>query len=101
MGAAPPGIYILVSGEAGFFYADEAGKNVFRSIEPGAIIGLTETLAESCCKTTVQTISPCDLEFIERKAWFDFLLNEPSVCFRLARTLADDLQKNFQIIAGL
>lgn len=101
-GEVPPGIYILLEGDAHFFRRTETGKkNIIRRIEPQEIIGLTETLADFPCKINAETVSPCVFELIESADLLRYLRAEPEVCFRLTQILADSLQKNFQIFSDL
>lgn len=100
-GDVPKGVYILLRGKAQFSRNESGKKSVVRLLEPNEIIGLTETLAEVPCEINAETVTPCVFEFIEGKDLLKFLREDPEVCFRLARILADNLQKSYRNFAGL
>ncbi len=66
-------------------------------IEQGEIIGLTESLAEIPFETEIEIFSDCLLEYISREDFIAFLQEERKVRFRLARLLASNLRKSYEI----
>lgn len=104
IGQTPGGIFLLRAGRARYMFkpqGDGEGEMFIRFAEPDEILGLTEMLAGRGCEVSLETLSSCDGDFIEREDFIRFLLAEPDVCFRLLRQLGLNLQKCCQTFCDL
>jgi CRP/FNR family transcriptional regulator len=70
-GQMPRGVYILCRGKAKLSMVSKEGKTlILRISEPGDVLGLSSCLLSQPYQGTVETLTPCQVNFIRRE---DFL----------------------------
>lgn len=74
---------------------------ILKIATPGEILGLPAVVQAIPYDTTAEVLEPCQLSFMSREAFAQFLLEEPGMCFRLARYLSRDCQAAYRLIRSL
>ncbi len=74
---------------------------ILKIAAPGEILGLPEMVKAIPYDATAEALEPCQLSFISREAFAQFMLEEPGMCFRLARYLSRDCQTAYRLIRSL
>lgn len=74
---------------------------ILKIAAPGEILGLPEMVKAIPYDATAEALEPCQLSFISREAFAQFMLEEPGMCFRLARYLSRDCQTAYGLIRSL
>ncbi|HET7749551.1 MAG TPA: Crp/Fnr family transcriptional regulator [Terriglobales bacterium] len=88
-GQMPRGVYILCRGRAKLSMVSSEGKTLILHIsEPGDILGLSSCLLSQPYQATVETLSPCQLNFIRREDFLHYIRSHPEAMFRVAEFLS-------------
>lgn len=93
-GEMPCRIFVLREGEAKMTLHRPPNAPLVRLIEPDEVLGLTQAIANTPYETDAGTVTRCVCEYFEGADFIRFLRSQPSVCFRLVRLLAVNLQKS-------
>ena len=87
-GQAPRGVYVLCKGRAKLSVVSAEGKTLILKIaKPGEVLGLSSCLLSQPHEVTVETLSPCQVNFI-RQQDFLRLMRESETCLRVAEQLS-------------
>ena len=98
-GQTARGIFIICQGRVKLSTISAGRRTTILKIAaPGEILGLPETVKAVPYDTTAETLEPCQLGFISREAFAQFLLEEPGMCFRLAQYLSHDCQDAYRLL---
>ena len=62
-----------------------------RTVSPGEVLGLTETLAEAKYCDTLTAVTDCDTNVISRDDLIWYLRNTPEACYRSLEAVAENL----------
>ena len=90
-GQAARGAYVLCSGRAKVSIMSAEGKtSIVRIARPGDLLGIQATLAERPYEATVETISPCRVDFISRKDLFALLDRQKTHTLGLAIAISKE-----------
>jgi len=101
-GQMPRGIYILCRGKAKLSMVSSEGKTLILHIaEPGDILGLSSCLLSQPYQATVETLSPCQLNFIRRDDFLLYIRNHPEAMFRVAEFLSREYRDACNEIGSL
>ena len=101
-GQMPRGAYILCRGRAKLSMVSSEGKTLILHIaEPGEILGLSSCLLGQPYQATVETLSPCQLNFIRREDFLLFIRNHPEAMFRVAEFLSREYRAACNEIGSL
>lgn len=74
------GIYLLCSGEVKLSVSSRGGKTlILRIARPGDILGLTANIAEAPYEASAEALHPCQVAFIRRDDFINFLRKYPEV----------------------
>jgi len=96
------GIFVVCQGRVKLSTISTRRRTTILKIAaPGEILGLPEMVKAIPYDTTAENLEPCQLGFISREAFAQFLLEEPGMCFRLARYLSRDCQTAYRLIRSL
>lgn len=60
-----------------------------RSVAPGEVLGLTETLAEAKFQDTLTAVSDCEISVISRDDLIWYLRHTPEACYRSLEVVAE------------
>ena len=98
-GQKPCGIFILCQGRAKLSTASREGKTlIVRIAEPGEILGLHAVVTGTPYELTVETMQPCQLNFVGREDMVCFLKEHADACFHATRHLARDCSDAYGVV---
>ena len=101
-GQMPRGVYILCRGRAKLSMVSSEGKTLILHIsEPGDILGLSSCLLSQPYQATVETLSPCQLNFIRREDFLQYIRSHPQAMFRVAEFLSREYRAACSEIGSL
>jgi CRP/FNR family cyclic AMP-dependent transcriptional regulator len=101
-GQMPRGVYILCRGRVKLSMVSSEGKTLILNIsEPGDILGLSSCLLGQSYQATVETLSPCQLNFIRREDFLNYIRKHPQVMFRVAEFLSREYRAACNEIGSL
>jgi CRP/FNR family cyclic AMP-dependent transcriptional regulator len=93
-GEAPRGLFVLCSGQAKLTTNSADGHSLtLRTVEPGEVIGLSSVVGDHPYPATAETLSPCQLSFIQRLEFLRFLRSNADVSIRVAKHLSMELHQ--------
>jgi len=89
-GQEPRGIFVLCKGNVKLSISATNGKTMIVKIaEPGEVLGLSATVSGRPYEVTAETIDPCQVNFVKRKDFLRFLIDDVQVCFKVAEQLSE------------
>ena len=101
-GQMPRGVYILCRGKAKLSMVSSEGKTLILHIsEPGEILGLSSCLLGQPYQATVESLSPCQLNFIRRDDFLQYVRKHPEAMFRVAEFLSREYRAACNEIGSL
>jgi CRP/FNR family transcriptional regulator, cyclic AMP receptor protein len=101
-GQMPRGVNILCRGRAKLSMVSTEGKTlILRISEPGDILGLSSCLLSQPYQATVETLSPCQLNFIRREDFLRYIRNNNDAMFRVAEFLSREYRSACNEIGSL
>ncbi len=101
-GQMPRGVYILCRGRAKLSMVSSEGKTLILHIsEPGEILGLSSCLLGQPYQATVETLSPCQLNFIRREDFLSYIRTHSEAMFRVAEFLSREYRAACNEIGSL
>jgi CRP/FNR family transcriptional regulator, cyclic AMP receptor protein len=101
-GQMPRGVYILCRGKVKLSMVSSEGKTLILHIsEPGEILGLSSCLLAQPYQATVESLSPCQLNFIRREDFLQYVRTHPEAMFRVAEFLSREYQAACNEIGSL
>ena len=91
-GETPRGVYILCSGEVRLTAGSENGNEVIlRVAKRGDMLGLSNTMSREPHRVRAETLSACQIGFISRLQFLQFLRAHPDASLRIAEHLSFEL----------
>src|SRR5436309_6098514 len=101
-GQSPRGIYVICSGRVKLTTTSREGKTlILRIAEAGEVLGLHGTVSGKPYELTAETLQPCQLDFVKRDEFLEFLESHDDACLRAAQHLSDDCQNAYEMIRSL
>jgi CRP/FNR family transcriptional regulator len=101
-GQMPRGVYILCRGKAKLSMVSKEGKTlILRISEPGDILGLSSCLLSQPYQGTVETLTPCQLNFIRREEFLHYIRTHGNAMFRVAEFLSREYHSACHEIGSL
>jgi CRP/FNR family cyclic AMP-dependent transcriptional regulator len=98
-GQSPCGIFILCQGRAKLSTASRDGKTlIVRIAEAGEILGLHAVVTGAPYELTVETMQPCQLDFVGREDMLRFLKEHADACFHATEHLARDCSDAYGVV---
>lgn len=98
-GETPRGVYILCSGEVRLTAASENGNEVImRVAKRGDILGLSNTMSREPHRVRAETISACQIGFIPKLQFLQFLRAHSDAALRVAEHLSAELHDAWEQI---
>lgn len=96
-GEQPRGVYILCSGQVRLTAGSpDGGEVILRVAERGEILGLSNTISREPHRLRAETVSACQIGFIPRIAFLQFLRAHPDASLRIAEHLSMELHKAWE-----
>ena len=91
-GEIPRGVYILCSGEVRLSTGSENGNAaILRTAKSGDILGLSNTMSREPHRVRAETLSACQIGFIPRLQFLQFIRAHPDASLRIAEHLSMEL----------
>jgi CRP/FNR family transcriptional regulator, cyclic AMP receptor protein len=101
-GQSPCGIFILCQGRAKLSTTSRDGKTlIVRIAEPGEILGLHAVVTGKPYELTVETMQPCQLNFVGREDMLHFLSEHSDASFRATQHLAGDCSDAYGVVRAI
>lgn len=101
-GQSPRGVFLLCSGRAKLSICSRDGKaRIMRIAEPGEILGLSAAISDKPYKSTGETISACQVNFVKREDFVDFLGRHGDACLRVVEHLSTYLRIAYEQVRTL
>ena len=97
-GQSPCGIFVLCQGRAKLSTTSRDGKTlILRIAEAGEVLGLHAVLTGKPYELTVETMVPCQLNFVGGDDMLHFLKEHPDAAFRANQHLARDCSDSYGV----
>ncbi len=91
------GIYILCKGRVKLSSTSSEGQTiVFKIAQPGEVLGLNATVSGIPHPTTAETGQPCQLNFVKRENFLNFLTEHTEASMQAAIHLSRECQQAYQ-----
>jgi CRP/FNR family cyclic AMP-dependent transcriptional regulator len=93
-GESPRGLFVLCSGQAKLTANSSQGHSLtLRTVEPGEVLGLSSVVSDCPYMATAETVSACQVSFIPRLEFLQFLRSSSDVSIRVAKHLSMELHQ--------
>jgi len=97
-GQNPWGIFILCQGKAKLSTTSRDGKTlIVRIAEAGEVLGLHAVITGGPYELTVETMQPCQLDFVGRDDMLRFLRENADACLHAIQHLARDCSDSYGV----
>jgi CRP/FNR family transcriptional regulator len=101
-GQKPWGIFILCQGRAKLSTTSRDGKTlIVRIAEPGEVLGLHAILTGGTYELTVETMQPCQLNFVAREDMLRFLKEHKDASVHATQHLARDCSDAYGVVRSI
>jgi len=98
-GQSPSQIFILCQGRAKLSTTSRDGKTlIVRIAEAGEVLGLHAVITGGRYELTVETMQPCQLNFVGRDDMLHFLKTHPDASLRAMQHLARDCSDSYGVV---
>jgi CRP/FNR family transcriptional regulator, cyclic AMP receptor protein len=85
----PRGVFVLCEGQVKLSISSSGGKTlILRIAKPGEILGLMATMSDSPYEVTAETLHPCQVAFVRRDDFLQFVGKYPEVYQNVVRQFA-------------
>lgn len=96
------GIFILCQGRAKLSTTSRDGKTlIVRIAEAGEVLGLHAVVTGRAYELTVETMQPCQLDFVGREDMLRFLDDHVDASFRAIQHLARDCSDSYGVVRNI
>ncbi|HEX8818141.1 MAG TPA: Crp/Fnr family transcriptional regulator [Terriglobales bacterium] len=101
-GQSSRGVYIICSGRIKLSTSTRDGKTLILHIaKAGELLGLHATVSGRPYDLTAETLQPCQLDFIKRDDFLEFLQSHGDACLNAAKALSENCQDAYEMIRSL
>jgi len=88
-GQAPRGVYMICRGEAKLSVVSRDGRTLILKIAgPGEVLGLSSCVMNNAYECTVETLSPCQVNFIRIDDFLRIIHEDSEACLRAASQIS-------------
>jgi CRP/FNR family transcriptional regulator, cyclic AMP receptor protein len=96
-GQLPCGVWVLCSGKVNLSTTSREGKVLMiKTAEPGEALGLSAAISGENYEMTAETVTPCQLDFLDRTKLIQLLENYSEVGLHAAQSLSRDFQSAYR-----
>lgn len=89
-GQAPRGIFVICKGRAKLSFCSTGGKTIILKIaESGEVMGVSSGVSGTPYQLTAETLDPCQISFVKRDDFVQFMKEHSDVCLRVAEELSN------------
>ena len=89
------GLYMVEKGTVNLLLSGER-EQLFESVGPGALLGLSEAISGGAHKLTAVAANQVEVAFIPRQDLLNCLRENPACCMQLVRRLSENLHTLYQ-----
>ena len=90
-GQTPRGVFMLCQGQAKLSANSQDGKTlILRVAKAGEVLGLQATITGRPYDVTVETMQPCQLNFVSREDFLPFIKQHGDACLQAAQHVCRD-----------
>jgi len=90
-GQPPRGIFMLCQGQAKLSANSQDGKSlILRIVKAGDVLGLQATITGRPYGLTVETMQPCQFNFVSREDFLPFIKQHGDACLQVAQHISRD-----------
>ena len=101
-GQSPCGIFILCQGRAKLSTTSRDGKTlIVRIAEAGEVLGLHAVITGGPYELTVETMQPCQLNFVGREDMLQFLKEHADASLHATQHLARDCSDSYGVVRSI
>ncbi len=101
-GQTPRGIFMLCQGRAKVSTTSRDGKTfILRIAKAGEVLGLDATVTGSPHDATVETMQPCQLNFVSREDFLPFLKKHGDACLHAAQHLSSEYRDACEVVRSV
>lgn len=101
-GQAPCGVFILCQGRAKLSTTSREGKTlIVRLAEAGEVLGLHAVITGGPYELTVETMQPCQLNFVGRDDFLYFLKTHGDASLHATQHLAQDCSDSYGVVRSI
>ena len=101
-GQSPRGIYMLCRGRVKLSVTAADGKALILKIaKPGEVLGMHASVSGNPYEMSAETLHPCQVNFVKRDDFLNFLKTNADACMRAAEHLSNNCQNAFEQIRSL
>lgn len=101
-GQVPRGIFMLCQGRAKLSTTARDGKTfILRIAKAGEVLGLHATVTGRPYELTVETMQPCQLNFVSREDFLRFLNKHGDACLHAAQHISRDYQDACNVVRSV
>ena len=101
-GQKPWGVFVLCQGRAKLSTTSREGKTlIVRIAEAGELLGLHAILTGGPYELTVETMQPCQLNFVGKEDMLRFLAEHPDASMHATRHLARDCSDAYGVVRAI
>ena len=101
-GQVPRGIFMLCQGQAKLSTTARDGKTfILRIAKAGEVLGLHATVTGRPYELTVETMQPCQLNFVSREDFLRFLNKHGDACLHAAQHISRDYQDACNVVRSV
>jgi CRP/FNR family transcriptional regulator, cyclic AMP receptor protein len=98
----PRGVFVLCQGRVKLSMSSSEGKMVtLRTAKPGDVLGLHAVVSGEAYEATAVTLGPCQVNFVRREDFLQFLREHPEASIHAARELSSSYQSACEQIRSL
>ena len=89
-GQAPRGIFVICKGRVKLSFSSADDKTFIpRIAEAGEVLGVSSSVSGRAYQLTAETLDPCQISFVKRDDFVQFVKEHSDACFRVAEQLTD------------
>jgi CRP/FNR family cyclic AMP-dependent transcriptional regulator len=101
-GQSPRGIFMLCQGQAKLSTTSRDGKTfILRIAKPGEVLGLDAVVTGKPHELTVETMQPCQLDFVNRDDFLRFLKEHGDASLHAAQHISRDCQDAYNVVRSI
>jgi CRP/FNR family transcriptional regulator, cyclic AMP receptor protein len=101
-GQTPRGIFMLCQGQAKLSTTSRDGKTfILRIAKAGEALGLHAVVTGKPYEVTVETMQPCQLNFVNREDFLRFLKEHGDACLHAAEQISRECRDAYEVVRSI
>lgn len=101
-GQIPRGIFMLCQGQVKLSTTSRDGKTfILRVAKAGEVLGLHAVVTRKPYEVTVETMQPCQLNFVNREDFLRFLKAHGDACLRAAQQISRECRDAYEVVRSI